>query len=144
MTIKNDTLKELIVICGIVLAVGYVVLVPDENEVPKVKPPSMEAFDEHPIVAWLAYDAKGGPCVRIRYEVQRAKTKLYMFDVNGKLVHQTPLSLSPFKDNRRRTETYLWKLYRTEWSSQIEPGYYTIVVGTEYDKRGLGTEIEVL
>jgi hypothetical protein len=144
MTIKNDTLKELILICGIVLAVGYVVLAPDENEVPKVKPPSMEAFDEHPIVAWLAYDAKGGPCVRIRYDVQRAKTKLYMFDVNGKLVHQTPLSLSPFKDGRRRTETYLWKLYRTEWSSDTPPGYYTIVVGTEYDKRGLGTEIEVL
>ena len=144
MTIKNETFKELLIICGIVLAVGYVVLIPDEDAIPTIKPPSMEEFDDHPIVAWLAYDGKGGPCVRVRYDVIRAKTKLYMFAENGKLVHQTPLSLSPFRDGRRRTETYLWKLYRTEWSSEIESGYYTIVVGTEYDKRGLGTEVEVL
>ncbi len=144
MTINNDTFKELFVIFGIVLAIGYVVFAPSEDELSTTKVPSMEEFDDHPIVAWLAYDSKGGPCVRVRYDVHRDKTKLYMFDVNGKLVHQTPLSLSPFKDGRRRTETYVWKLYRTEWSSEIESGYYTIVVGTEYDKRGLGTEVEVL
>jgi len=144
MTINNDTFKELFVIFGIVLAIGYVVFAPSEDELSTTKVPSMEEFDDHPIVAWLAYDGKGGPCVRVRYDVIRAKTKLYMFAENGKLVHQTPLSLSPFRDGRRRTETYVWKLYRTEWSSQIESGYYTIVVGTEYDKRGLGTEVEVL
>ena len=140
----NDTFKEIALIVGIIILSAYVIFSPDKNEIPKVKPPSMVDFEEHPIVAWLAYDSKGGPCVRVRYDVKRDKTKLYMFSENGKLVHQTPLSLSPFKDGRNRTETYVWKLYRTEWSSQIEPGYYTIVVGTEYDKRGIGTEIEVL
>ena len=47
-------------------------------------------------------------------------------------------------DGRERTETYVWKLYRTEWTSDIDAGYYTIVVGTDHDKRGIGTEIEVL
>ena len=60
------------------------------------------------------------------------------------LVHQTPLALDKFRDGRERTETYVWKLYRTEWTSDINPGYYTIVVGTDHDKRGIGTEIEVL
>ena len=116
----------------------------DRRNGENVKGAVMESFDEFPLVAWAAYDSKGGPCVRVRYEVKRKNTRLYMFDDNGKLVHQTPLALSPFKDGRVRTETYVWKLYRTEWSSQIDPGYYTIVVGTTHDKRGIGTEIEVL
>ena len=63
---------------------------------------------------------KGEPRVKIRYKVQRDKTRLYMFDENGKLVHQTPLALDRFRDGRERTETYVWKLYRTEWTSDID------------------------
>ena len=140
----NDQIKEYLLYVGIALCIGYVVFRPDPNEIPKVTPPSMLEFDEHPIVAWTAYDRKGGPCVKIRYKIQRDNTRLYMFDENGKLVHQTPLTLDRFKDGRERTETYVWKLYRTEWSSNISPGHYTIVVGTDYDKKGLGTEIEVI
>ena len=114
----NDQIKEYLLYIGIALCIGYVIFPSNEDETPKVKPPSMEEFDDHPIV--------------------------YMFDFNGKLIHQTPLALDRFKDGRERTETYVWKLYRTEWTSDIDPGYYTIVVGTEYDKRGIGTEIEVL
>ena len=140
----DDKIKELLLYFGIFGCLMFVLLKPDPNAVPKVTPPSMEDFDEVPIVAWRAYDRKGGPCVKIRYKVQRDKTRLYMFDVNGKLVHQTPLALDRFRDGRERIETYVWKLYRTEWTSDIQAGYYTIVVGTDHDKRGLGTEIEVL
>ena len=140
----DDKIKELLLYFGIFGCLMFVLLRPDPNAVPKVTPPSMEDFDEVPIVAWRAYDRKGGPCVKIRYKVQRDKTRLYMFDVNGKLVHQTPLALDRFRDGRDRIETYVWKLYRTEWTSDIDPGYNTIVVGTDHDKRGLGTEIEVL
>ena len=140
----DDKIKELLLYFGIFGCLMFVLLRPDPNAVPKVTPPSMEDFDEVPIVAWRAYDRKGGPCVKIRYKVQRDKTRLYMFDVNGKLVHQTPLALDRFRDGRERTETYVWKPYRTEWTSDIQAGYYTIVVGTDHDKRGLGTEIEVL
>ena len=140
----DDKIKELLLYFGIFGCLMFVLLRPDPNEVPKVKPPSMLEFDEHPIVAWTAYDRKGGPCVKVRYEVKRKETKLFMFSESGKLVHQTPISLSPHRDGRKRIETYTWKLYRTEWSSHIEPGFYTVVVGTKYDKRGIGTEIEVL
>ena len=140
----DDKIKEYLLYFGIFSCLMFVLLRPDPNSVPKITPPSMEEFDEVPIVAWRAYDRKGGPCIKIRYKVQRDKTRLYMFAENGKLVHQTPLALDRFRDGRERTETYVWKLYRTEWTSDIDPGYYTIVVGTDHDKRGLGTEIEVL
>tara|TARA_B100000287_G_C20646440_1_gene785311 strand:- start:158 stop:601 length:444 start_codon:yes stop_codon:yes gene_type:complete len=140
----KNVFKEIGLMFGIVVLLGYVILGPDKDALPNIQTPSMEDFYEHPIVAWSAYDNKGGACIKVRYSVQRNKTKLYMFDSEGTIVHQTPLSLSPFKDGRERTETYVWKLYRTEWSDFIEPGVYTIIVGTEYDKRGIGTEIEVL
>ena len=140
----DDKIKEYLLYFGIFSCLMFVLLRPDPNSVPKITPPSMEEFDEVPIVAWRAYDRKGGPCIKIRYKVQRDKTRLYMFAESGKLVHQTPLALDKFRDGRERTETYVWKLYRTEWTSDINPGYYTIVVGTDHDKRGIGTEIEVL
>jgi len=140
----DDKIKEYLLYFGIFSCLMFVLLRPDPNSVPKVTPPSMEEFDEVPIVAWRAYDRKGNPCIKIRYKVQRDKTRLYMFAESGKLVHQTPLALDRFRDGRERTETYVWKLYRTEWTSDIDPGYYTIVVGTDHDKRGIGTEIEVL
>ncbi len=140
----KNVLKELGLVLGILFFVGYVFFGPDPDAIPTVKAPSMEEFDDHPIVAWSAFDRTGGVCVKVRYKIQRNKTKLYMFDSLGTLVHQTPLQLSPYKDGRERVETYVWKLYRTEWSDYIEPGLYSIVVGTQYDRRGIGTEVEVL
>ena len=140
----SNQIKELLLYGGIFICLAYVIFSPEKDFKPKVVTPSLVDFDEHPIVAWLDYDRKGGPCVKVRYEVKRKETKLFMFDENGKNVHQTPISLSPHRDGRNRIETYTWKLYRTEWSSNIEPGFYTIVVGTQYDKRGIGTEIEIL
>ena len=140
----SNQIKELLLYGGIFICLAYVIFSPEKDSKPKVETPSLVDFDEHPIVAWLAYDRKGGPCVKVRYEVKRKETKLFMFSESGKLVHQTPISLSPHRDGRKRIETYTWKLYRTEWSSNIDPGFYTVVVGTKYDKRGIGTEIEIL
>tara|TARA_B100000686_G_C16368536_1_gene751377 strand:+ start:247 stop:690 length:444 start_codon:yes stop_codon:yes gene_type:complete len=140
----KNVLKELGLVMGILFFAGYVLFGPDPDAIPTVKTPKMENFDDHPIVAWSAYDRTGGVCVKVRYKIQRNKTKLFMFDSLGTLVHQTPLQLSPFKDGRERVETYVWKLYRTEWSDYIEPGIYQIIVGTQFDKRGIGTEIEIL
>ena len=134
---------ELGLMIGIAFFIGYTLLGTDESK-PTVKTPSMENFSEYPLVAWGAYDKDGGACIKVRYQIQRQKTKLYMFDSTGTVVHQTPLPLSPFKDGRERIETYVWKLYRTEWSSHIKSGMYSIIVGTAFDKRGIGTEIEIL
>jgi len=141
----KNVFKELGLLVGIVFVLSLVIFGPTKDDYKEsVKIPSMEDFDEYPIVAWQAYDTDGGACVRVRYEIRRNKTKLYMFDSTGALVHEQPLALSPFKDGRRRIETYVWKLYRTEWSSDIAPGIYFISVGTEFDRRGIGTEIELL
>ena len=103
----------------------------------------MEEFDEVPIVAWRAYDRKGGLVLRldIRYNEIKQDCICLMKMESWYIKHHW---FRRFKDGRERTETYVWKLYRTEWTSDINPGYYTIVVGTDHDKRGIGTEIEVL
>ena len=85
----NDQIKEYLLYIGIALCIGYVIFPSNEDETPKVKPPSMEEFDDHPIVAWAAYDRKGGPCVKVRYKIQRDKTRLYIVSENGQLFHQT-------------------------------------------------------
>ena len=42
--------------------------------------------------AWLDED-KGGDVVKVRYLVDRMKTKLYMVDKYGVIVHKQPISL---------------------------------------------------
>jgi hypothetical protein len=139
----KNVFKELGLLIGIAFLLGYVFLGPD-NSTPTVSTPSMEDFYDYPLVVWDAYDKDGGACIKIRYAIQRKKTKLYMFNESGTIVHQQHMSMSPYKDGRERIETYVWKLYRTEWTEHISPGNYTVVVGTEYDKRGLDTQIEIL
>jgi hypothetical protein len=66
-----------------------------------------------------------------------------MYDSNGIVVHKTPLSVSLLPDGRERIETYVWKLHRTEWTPEIYPGTYTILVGTDYDRRGLTSTLVI-
>ena len=102
-----------------------------------------EGFYDNPIYAWQTQDNKGGECVKVRYLVERENTKLYMLNRDGKVVHKQHLQLSPFRDGRERIETYVWKLYRTEWTDKIPPGQYLIIVGTSYDRRGVSQEITI-
>ena len=74
----NDNVKEIGLILGIAIAIGYVILAPDPDAIPTEKVPSMENFDDHPISAWAAFDGRGGPCVKVRYDIKRDNTKLYM------------------------------------------------------------------
>ena len=120
-------------ITAIIVVVGFILLQPDityEDE-----KPSMESFYDFPLQAWLDED-KGGDVVKVRYLVDRMKTKLYMVDKYGVIVHKQPISLSPYADGRERIETYVWKLYRTEWTDRIGAGEYAIIVGTDFDQRG--------
>ena len=129
---------------GLIIAIFVVVgsiLVKPEVEYNHIEP-SMEQFYEHSLQAWFDTD-NGGDIVRIRYLVDRPKTKLYMIDKYGVIVHKQPIALSPYKNGRDRIETYKWKLYRTEWTDRIGKGEYAIVVGTEYDHRGTSVEIDI-
>ena len=132
---------ELGLITAIVVVVGFILFSPDIEDESFVEP-EMESFYEYPVQAWRDTD-KGGDVVKVRYLVDRMKTKLYMVDKYGQVVHKQPISLSPYGDGRERIETYVWKLYRTEWTDRIGAGEYGIVVGTDFDHRGISIEIDI-
>ena len=131
---------ELGLITAIIVVVGFILFQP--KVVHEDSKPTLENFYEFPLQAWLDED-KGGDVVKVRYLVDRMKTKLYMVDRYGVIVHKQPISLSPYGDGRERIETYVWKLYRTEWTDRIGAGEYAIIVGTDYDKRGKSIEIDI-
>jgi len=138
----TETFKELGLIIAIGFVLAFVFLTPDETAI-QSEPPMVEFYD-FPLQAWQTLDKRGKECVKIKYLVDRSNTKLYMFNRNGKIVHKQPLALSPHKNDRDRVETYVWKLYRTEWTDNISPGKYQIVVGTEHQKTGISIEIEII
>ena len=131
---------ELGLITAIIVVVGFILFSPDVDN--NTSEPVMENFYDYPLQAWIDKD-KGGDVVKVRYLVDRMKTKLYMIDKYGVIVHKQPISLSPYGDGRERIETYVWKLYRTEWTDRIGAGEYGIVVGTDYDHRGKSIEIDI-
>ena len=143
----TDEILELILFGLIAIILGFVVFKSDEP-LKVQKEPSIQEFNDYPLQVWQSTDLKGGDCVKIKYKVERQKTRLIMINSNGKKVHQQPISLSPRKDGKDRIETYVWKLYRTEWTDKIPPGEYLIIVGTDFDKRqsypNLTTKINIL
>ena len=132
---------ELGLTIAIIVVVGFILFKPNGSVQEDTKP-SMESFYEFPLQAWMDTD-KGGDVVKVRYLVDRMKTKLYMVDRYGVIVHKQPISLSPYGDGRERIETYVWKLYRTEWTDRIGAGEYAIIVGTDFDQRGTTIEIDI-
>ena len=128
-------LIELGLIASIFVVLGLIFFKGDSPIGDSSNEPSMETFYEYPLQAWQTKDKQGGDAVKIRYKVERNKTKLYMFNRDGKIVHSQHLELNPYKDGRERIETYTWKLYRTEWTDKIAPGSYQIIVGTTFDTR---------
>ena len=146
---KNEELIEIGLIIAICFVLGFVFFYDNDTIVePDISSePSMEIFNQYPLQAWQTTDINNGDCIKVRYRVQKENTRLYMINTKGKIVHKQPISIDPYKDDRDRIETYVWKLYRTEWSSQIPPGEYQIIVGTDYDNsptRNLNIEIDVL
>jgi len=139
------TLNQLLeygLITAIMVVLGFVFFNEDQNIFDVRSEPDMEEFYDFPLQAWMGIDG-GGDIVKIRYLVERQNTKLYMYDRYGKVVHKQQISLSPYKDGRERVETYVWKLYRTEWTDRIGPDQYLIVVGTSFDKKGNSIEITI-
>jgi len=146
---QNEEIIEIVLIGAICFVLGFVIFFRsgDDEPVLRTSEPTMEDFDYFPLQAWQTTDINGGDAVKIRYRVEKENTRLYMYNAKGKMVHKQPLSFDPFKDGRDRIETYVWKLYRTEWTPQIAPGEYVIIVGTDYDRsqtRHYHMEIDIL
>ena len=132
---------------GLICAIGLVLFLTISDigniEVGSVSNiPSDELFYEYPLVAWQT-ENKDGDIVKIKYLVEEENTKVRVYDSQGKKVHEQPFDLDRHRDGRERIMTYNWKLYKTEWSQDIYPGTYTIVVGTVYQESGRSIEIEV-
>ena len=147
MVSKSDknTFLELALISAICFVLGFIVFY-DNSETQTQNEPIVEQFDDYPLIAWQTTDKDGKECVKVKYRVLKEKTRLYMYNSDGKKVHHQPISLSPHKDGRDRVETYVWKLYRTEWTDKIPPGEYLIIMGTEFDRsqsRNLTFEIDI-
>ena len=142
----TDDILELVLGGLIIVTLGFVFF--NTGEPSKVqKEPTIDDFYEFPLQAWQTTDLQGGECIKIRYMVTKPKTRLIMLNSAGIRVHMQPISLSPRKDEDR-IETYVWKLYRTEWTDKISPGEYLIIVGTDHDRRpsktNLSIEVDVL
>ena len=147
MVSKSDknTFLELALISAICFVLGFI-LFTNGTETQTQNEPIVEQFDDYPLIAWQTTDKDGKECVKVKYRVLKEKTRLFMYNSKGKKVHHQPISLSPHRDGRDRVETYVWKLYRTEWTDRIPPGEYIIIVGTDYDRsqsRNLTFEIDI-
>ena len=89
-------------------------------------------FNENPILAWRGED-KGGEVVKIKYRITNQNTKLWVFDIEtGEVVHEQPFDRDPKMDGSYRDFTYVWRLYKTERTIDVEPGIYQIVIGGIY------------
>ena len=135
--------KETGLICAIGLVLFFIISDIGNTEASSVSNiPSDELFYEYPLVAWQT-ENKDGDIVKIKYLVEEENTKVRVYDSQGKKVHEQPFDLDRHRDGRERIMTYNWKLYKTEWSQNIVPGTYTIIVGTVYQETGRTIEIEV-
>ncbi len=143
MTKLKDILVELIIGFLSLSILMFVLWTPDESNSPIVEVPSMDGFYDYPLQTWASVDLYGNPCIKVKYLVSRNNTRLFMYDSNGIVVHKTPLSVSLLPDGRERIETYVWKLHRTEWTPEIYPGTYQVLVGTDHDRRGLTSKVIV-
>jgi len=137
----TDDVLELVLFGLIMVTLGFVFFRSDEPS--KVqKEPGIDSFYDFPLQAWQTTDLQGGDCIKIRYMVTKPNTRLIMKSADGIRVHMQPISLSP-RNGEDRIETYVWKLYRTEWTDRIGAGEYGIVVGTDFDHRGTSIEIDI-
>ena len=118
---------EYIVACLIVVTLSYVFY--PKTPIREIEPETNNYFDEYPIEYWESTD-DGGDIVWVRFRVLQDNTKLWVLDKNGVVIHQAPFELDRHDDGIDRIHKYRWKLYFTEWSEDIEPGDYQIVVGS--------------
>ena len=118
---------EYIVACLIVITLSYVFY--PKTPIREIEPETNNYFDEYPIEYWESTD-DGGDIVWVRFRVLQDNTKLWVRDMAGRIVHETPMEFDPYDDGRDRVHKHRWKLYYTEWSQNILPGDYEIVVGS--------------
>ena len=91
------------------------------------------AYEDFPLIAWFdteeKWDGSIQPVVKIKYRVFDHNSRIWIYDINGSVVHKQPYDRDPKDDGTPRDFTYSWRLYKSEWSDAIQSGDYTITMG---------------
>jgi len=91
------------------------------------------AYEDFPLIAWFdteeKWDGSIQPIVKIKYRVFDHNSRIWIYDINGSVVHKQPYDRDPKDDGTPRDFTYSWRLYKSEWSDAIQSGDYTIRMG---------------
>jgi hypothetical protein len=117
-----------IIVASITALILFYIIIPKEDP-QKIEPELHDYFDDYPLEYWHSTD-DGGKVVWVRYRILQDDTRLWVRDMAGRIVHEQPFTLDKHDDGRDRIHKYRWKLYFTEWSDDILPGDYEIIVGS--------------
>ena len=117
-----------ILVASITALILFYIIIPKEDP-QKIEPELHDYFDDYPLEYWHGTD-DGGKVVWVRYRILQDDTRLWVRDMAGRIVHEQPFTLDKHDDGRDRIHKYRWKLYFTEWSDDIIPGDYEIIVGS--------------
>ena len=124
-----------IIVLSLIGIVLFYIIVPKNNN--KIKE---EEFNSEisAIAAWKdtheKWDGTDGDILKIKYIVENKNTKLWVRDMGGKIIHETPFTMNPYpKESNKptRVNSYIWRLYDGEHGNKyVPPGNYEIIVGT--------------
>jgi len=91
------------------------------------------AYEDFPLIAWFdteeKWDGSIQPIVKIKYRVFDHNSRIWIYNINGSVVHKQPYDRDPKDDGTPRDFTYSWRLYKSEWSDAIQSGDYIITMG---------------
>ena len=125
---------EIIVASITALILFYIIIPKNEQQIEKeeimVETPAIEAWkDTHE-----KWDGTEGDIVKIKYIVETQNTKLWVRDMAGRIIHETPFTINPYPidyNKPTRVNKYIWRLYDGEHGNKyVPPGHYEIIVGT--------------
>mgnify|MGYP001175823687 FL=1 len=134
MNLNSEKLEHILL--GATIIICITVFFWPDPEIVEYVPPKV-SMDEEPIQAWKDTHKKWndeiGDIVKIKYKIDKKNVTIWIHDSNtGKLVHKQPFDMDPYPDDYNkpdRVHTYIWRLYKSEWSEYIPPGDYMICVG---------------
>lgn len=119
--------RELITGLSLLIVLAYILSPKPDSK--STQPDLQDYFEDYPLEYWKDTD-EGGEIIWVRFRVLQDNTKLWVRDMAGRIVHETPMEFDLYDNGRDRVHKHRWKLYYTEWSQDISPGKYEIVVGS--------------
>ena len=117
----------------IAITLLYIFYPKDDGEIKKEVIIDEMAYEDFPLIAWFdteeKWDGSIQPVVKIKYRVFDHNSRIWIYDINGSVVHKQPYDRDPKDDGTPRDFTYSWRLYKSEWSDAIQSGDYIITMG---------------